>query len=105
MAVVVYERKEVTVPEDEDDRRAPAAVRLQVLGADALDARSREQGRDQRGAGEAFDVPADPESVELRALLSSREPEVFVHDVTGIEPGHPLEPGLVAVVEGAKGSA
>jgi hypothetical protein len=26
---------------------------------------------------------------------------VFVHDVTGIEPGHPLEAGLVEVVEAA----
>ncbi len=57
------------------------------------------------GAALRFDVAADPESVELRALLSSREPEVFVHDVTGIEPGHPLESGLVAVVEEAKGAA
>jgi mannitol-1-phosphate 5-dehydrogenase len=54
------------------------------------------------GAALRFDVPADPESVELRALLASREPEVFVHDVTGIEAGHPLEPGLVEVVAAAK---
>ena len=54
------------------------------------------------GAALRFDVPADPESVELRALLASRAPDVFVHDVTGIEAGHPLEPGLVEVVTAAK---
>jgi hypothetical protein len=38
-------------------------------------------------------------------MLTSREPEVFVHDVTGIEPGHPLEAGLVEVVEAATRAA
>ena len=57
------------------------------------------------GAALRFDVAADPESVELHALLTSREPEVFVHDVTGIEPGHPLEAGLVEVVEAATRTA
>ncbi|WP_136708493.1 mannitol-1-phosphate 5-dehydrogenase [Agromyces sp. H66] len=54
------------------------------------------------GAALRFDVPADPESVELAKLLSDREPAAFVHDVTGIAAGHPLEPGLVAVVAEAK---
>ena len=49
-----------------------------------------------------FDVPADPESVELQQLLAAREPAAFVHEVTGIAAGHPLEPGLVATVAGAK---
>jgi len=57
------------------------------------------------GAALRFDVPADPESVELRALLASRAPDVFVHDVTGIEAGHPLEPGLVEVVTAAKAAS
>ena len=54
------------------------------------------------GAALRFDVPADPESVELRELLGSREPAVLVHEVTGIGAGHPLEPGLVAVVAAAQ---
>ena len=54
------------------------------------------------GAALRFDVPADPESVELRELLGSREPAVLVHEVTGIGAGHPLEPGLVAVVTAAQ---
>lgn len=54
------------------------------------------------GAALRFDVPADPESVELRELLDSREPAVLVHEVTGIGAGHPLEPGLVSVVAAAQ---
>jgi len=54
------------------------------------------------GAALRFDVPADPESVELRDLLGSREPAALVHEVTGIGAGHPLEPGLVAVVAAAQ---
>lgn len=54
------------------------------------------------GAALRFDVPADPESVELQALLGSREPAALVHEVTGIGAGHPLEPGLVEVVEAAR---
>ena len=50
------------------------------------------------GAALRFDVPADPESVELRVLIDTRAPAEFVQEVTGIESGHPLEPGLVAVV-------
>ena len=50
------------------------------------------------GAALRFDVPADPESVELRELIDTRAPAEFVQEVTGIESGHPLEPGLIAVV-------
>lgn len=53
------------------------------------------------GAALRFDLPADPESVELRELLATREPAAFVHEVTGIAAGHPLEAGLVATVAGA----
>ncbi|MEV1131429.1 mannitol-1-phosphate 5-dehydrogenase [Agromyces sp. NPDC049794] len=54
------------------------------------------------GAALRFDVPADPESVELQKLLAARDPAAFVHEVTGIAAGHPLEPGLVATVAAAK---
>ncbi|GAA4377256.1 hypothetical protein GCM10023152_22920 [Agromyces bauzanensis] len=54
------------------------------------------------GAALRFDVPADPESVELGVLLAAREPAAFVHEVTGTAAGHPLEPGLVATVAEAK---
>ncbi|HET6672393.1 MAG TPA: mannitol-1-phosphate 5-dehydrogenase [Agromyces sp.] len=50
------------------------------------------------GAALRFDVPADPESVELQELLRTRTAPVVVHDVMGISAGHPLEPGLVAAV-------
>jgi len=50
------------------------------------------------GAALQFDVPADPESVELQELLRSRTPTAFVHEITGIGSGHPLESGLVGVV-------
>jgi mannitol-1-phosphate 5-dehydrogenase len=55
------------------------------------------------GAALRFDVPTDPESVELRELLDRSEPAAFVHEVTGIGAGHPLEAGLVDVVAAAKG--
>jgi mannitol-1-phosphate 5-dehydrogenase len=54
------------------------------------------------GAALRFDVPADPESVELHELLARSEPAAFVHEVTGIGSGHPLEPRLVDVVAAAK---
>jgi mannitol-1-phosphate 5-dehydrogenase len=54
------------------------------------------------GAALRFDVPADPESVELQEMLRTHTAPAFVHDVTGIPDGHPLEPALVAAVEGAQ---
>ncbi len=54
------------------------------------------------GAALRFDVPADPESVELRELLRTREPAAFVHEVTGIAAGHPLHDPLVVTVAGAR---
>lgn len=56
------------------------------------------------GAALRFDVPADPESVELRELLDRSEPAAFVHEVTGIASRHPLEAGLVEVTTAAKRS-
>jgi mannitol-1-phosphate 5-dehydrogenase len=45
-----------------------------------------------------FDVPADPESVELQQRLRTDDAETIVRDVCGIEPGHPLHERLVAAV-------
>ena len=45
-----------------------------------------------------FDVPADPESVELQRLLGEADAATFVHQVTGVEAGHPLHDRLVEVV-------
>jgi mannitol-1-phosphate 5-dehydrogenase len=47
-------------------------------------------------------VPADPESVELQEMLRTHTAPAFVHDVTGIPAGHPLESGLVAAVVAAQ---
>jgi mannitol-1-phosphate 5-dehydrogenase len=68
----------------------------------AADGRSVEGLLAAISAALRFDVPADPESVELQELLRTREPTAFVHEVTGIGAGHPLEPGLVAVVAAAQ---
>ncbi|MCD2441677.1 mannitol-1-phosphate 5-dehydrogenase [Agromyces sp. SYSU K20354] len=56
------------------------------------------------GAALRFDVPADPESVQLRRMLHTRGPVQIVHDVMGIAPGHPLEDGLVEAVAAAAAS-
>jgi mannitol-1-phosphate 5-dehydrogenase len=57
------------------------------------------------GAALRFDVPADPESVELGQLLRTRDAETFVDDVTGIAAGHPLFGGLLAVVAAAQATS
>jgi mannitol-1-phosphate 5-dehydrogenase len=54
------------------------------------------------GAALRFDVPEDPQSVELRAALSAQTPAEFVVAVTGIEADHPLFAGLVDEVESAQ---
>ena len=46
-----------------------------------------------------FDVPADPESVELQRLLGAVDAATFVHEVTGVEADHPLHERLAEVVE------
>ena len=53
------------------------------------------------GAALRFDVPADPESVELGHALRNRGPVQIVHEIMGIAPGHPLEDGLVDEVAAA----
>ncbi|SDY44944.1 mannitol-1-phosphate 5-dehydrogenase [Herbiconiux ginsengi] len=50
------------------------------------------------GAALRFDAPSDPQSAELATLLDTLTPEQFVEQVSGIEPAHPLYPGLVATV-------
>ncbi|GAA2045163.1 mannitol-1-phosphate 5-dehydrogenase [Agromyces tropicus] len=45
-----------------------------------------------------FDVPSDPESVELQQRLATDAPGTFVREVCGVEPGHPLHDRLVEVV-------
>ena len=45
----------------------------------------------------AFDVPADPESVELQELLRTLTPAEAVGRVTGLEPSHPLYESVLAV--------
>jgi mannitol-1-phosphate 5-dehydrogenase len=50
------------------------------------------------GAALRFDVPDDPQSVEMRALLRSATAEAFVAQVTGLEPSHPLFAAVAAEV-------
>jgi mannitol-1-phosphate 5-dehydrogenase len=45
-----------------------------------------------------FDAPSDPQSAELAELLTRLSPEEFAGQVCGIDAGHPLYEGLVAVV-------
>jgi mannitol-1-phosphate 5-dehydrogenase len=54
------------------------------------------------GAALHFDVPDDPQSVEMRELLGSLSPHDFVLKVTELEPEHPLFAAVVAEVERAK---
>jgi mannitol-1-phosphate 5-dehydrogenase len=51
------------------------------------------------GAALHFDVPDDPQSVDLLELLGSLGSRDFVQQVTGLEPGHPLFAAVVAQVE------
>ncbi|CAN5242462.1 mannitol-1-phosphate 5-dehydrogenase [soil metagenome] len=52
------------------------------------------------GAALRFDVEADAESVELQAMLSSgTAPDALAETITGLEPSHPLFPGVVEVIE------
>ena len=51
------------------------------------------------GAALHFDVPDDPQSVELLELLGSLNSRDFVQQVTGLEPEHPLFAAVVAQVE------
>jgi mannitol-1-phosphate 5-dehydrogenase len=55
------------------------------------------------GAALHFDVPDDPQSVEMRELLGSLSPHDFVLKVSELEPTHPLFAAVVAEVERARG--
>ena len=50
------------------------------------------------GVALRFDVPEDPQSVELQQLLGSVSPEEFVAQVTGLDVSHPLYSDVVEVV-------
>ncbi|MFV0460314.1 MAG: mannitol-1-phosphate 5-dehydrogenase [Actinomycetales bacterium] len=50
------------------------------------------------GAGMRFDPVEDPEAVELQKIIAESTAEEVVATVTGIEPEHPLYPGLLATV-------
>lgn len=50
----------------------------------------------------AFDVPEDPQSVELQQLLAARKPSEFVREVTGLDTDEPLYDTLVEVVSAAQ---
>ncbi|PPH19801.1 mannitol-1-phosphate 5-dehydrogenase [Rathayibacter sp. AY1D1] len=52
------------------------------------------------GAALRFDVPEDPQSVELHEKLTALSPEEFVAEITGLTPEHPLFDRVVAVVRG-----
>ena len=51
------------------------------------------------GAALRFDVPDDPQSVELDGLLRSLSANDFVTQVTGLEPSHPLYAAVLGVVQ------
>ena len=57
-----------------------------------------------RGMGAAlhFDVPDDPQSVEMLELLKTTSAPDFVLQVTGLEPSHPLFAAIVAEVTKAQ---
>lgn len=55
------------------------------------------------GAVLRFDVAEDPEAVELQRLLTEEAAEVVMSVVTGLEPGHPLYPGVLEQVRAAQG--
>lgn len=57
---------------------------------------------DAVGAALRFDVPADEQSVQLRTDLAAQSAEEFARAVYGLEEGHPLFDGLVAVTRQAK---
>jgi mannitol-1-phosphate 5-dehydrogenase len=51
------------------------------------------------GAAVRFDVPDDPQSVEMLEKLRVMSPHGFVVDVTGLDPSNPLFAQVVAAVE------
>lgn len=51
------------------------------------------------GAGLRFDASDDPEAVELQQVLGSLDSAQVVTKVTGLEPEHPLYPGVLLAVQ------
>ncbi len=51
-----------------------------------------------------FDVPDDPQSVELQAMLAERSPDELVAAITGIASAHPLFTPLVETFRAAQSS-
>jgi mannitol-1-phosphate 5-dehydrogenase len=47
----------------------------------------------------SFDVPEDPESVELKELLATLSPAEATTRITGLNPGEPLYDDVLAIVE------
>ncbi|MEP6979911.1 MAG: mannitol-1-phosphate 5-dehydrogenase [Nakamurella sp.] len=45
-----------------------------------------------------FDVPADPESVEMAQILDTHSPDQATTRITGLQPGHPIYDDLVDLV-------
>ncbi|MBW4033067.1 MAG: mannitol-1-phosphate 5-dehydrogenase [Acidobacteria bacterium] len=54
------------------------------------------------GAAMRFDVPDDPQSVELKQLLASESAHGFTLQVTGLTPSHPLFSAVTAEVAAAQ---
>ncbi|MBD7957264.1 mannitol-1-phosphate 5-dehydrogenase [Microbacterium sp. Sa4CUA7] len=51
-----------------------------------------------------FDDPEDPQSVDLQRLLREQDAATFTASVTGLEPGHPLVPAVLAAVQARQGA-
>jgi mannitol-1-phosphate 5-dehydrogenase len=47
----------------------------------------------------SFDVPEDPESVELRQLLATLSPAAATTRITGLNPGDPLYDDVLRIME------
>ena len=54
------------------------------------------------GAALQFRDPADAESLELGEIIAASTPEAATEQITGLQPDHPLFPGVAALVEEAK---
>lgn len=54
------------------------------------------------GAALQFRDPADAESLELAEIIARLTPEAATERITGLQPDHPLFPGVAALVEEAK---
>ena len=53
----------------------------------------------------SFDVPEDPESVELKKILATMTPAEATTRITGLQPGELLFDDVVAIVERKVGAA